>query len=111
MQKAAALLPSVHSLRPQLRAEMTRARIEATAGNAASVIATLESCAAQARQAGFVEMHLEARLALADAFARAGQRARAVSVLKQLERDAAEKDFELIASKAKRLLKVVSRPV
>jgi tetratricopeptide (TPR) repeat protein/TolB-like protein len=97
---ASRLLSSSQDRSTRLSLAIAVARVEAAAGAPASRVSEeLAAAVAEGRSMGHVALELEARLALAELEARSGPRS-ARDHAAQLERDARQKGFGLIATKA-----------
>ena len=92
-----------HNKQLELKAGITAARIQAVSTNATDVaesIKHLNKLIADATEASFAGVVLEARLALGETEMNSGNRAEGRSHLELLERDAGKGGFALIARKA-----------
>jgi len=80
--------------------QLVQARIEASTGNAAAALATLQQVEAQAGKLGLIRISLNTRLAVSQL----QSKKRGAAQLQSLEHDAREKGFVRIANKAQRSL-------
>lgn len=79
----------------------TAAQVWAENGSAATAINELNSIIAESRKYGYIAAGLEARLALGELQMKAGKTKDGVLSLSALQRDATERGYKLVASKAK----------
>jgi eukaryotic-like serine/threonine-protein kinase len=84
----------------RIRFAIATARIEAASGNRASANVRLKTALDNATRLGFVGYQLECRLAMAEVAASAGKSRESRTKLNELEKDAREKGFKLIARRA-----------
>ncbi len=79
---------------------ITGARVRAAGGEIAQALEDGESVIVEARKVGFFDLQLEARLALGEIEVGSGRTATGVPRLQELEKEATQKGFVLIAHKA-----------
>jgi tetratricopeptide (TPR) repeat protein len=103
LAKAAPMAGNNQNLAVQLEFALARARAEAASGKIGSAKATLKEALAKATKADYSGYQLESRLALEEIEPAPGKSAASRSGLQQLQKDAKEKGFELIADKAQAL--------
>jgi tetratricopeptide (TPR) repeat protein len=87
--------------------EIAAARLRAALGNSAEAVKRLSAVVTKAKQTGFVGHQLEARLALGEIEMKSANPAVGHSHLAALEKEAAQKGFQLIARKAAAAKRVV----
>lgn len=99
---SAAAGPASKSQSPARKIEfaMATARVEAASGKPALATAHLKTALGDATRFGLVKHQLECRLAMEEVATRPGRSTESRARLDQLEKDAAEKGFSLIANKA-----------
>jgi len=100
LAKAAGMAVKSQSLAAQLEFAVAKARAEAASGKIGPAKATLKEALSKATKAGYLGYQLESRLALEEIEPRS---AVSRSRLQQLQNDAKEKGFDLIANKAQAL--------
>jgi serine/threonine protein kinase/tetratricopeptide (TPR) repeat protein len=88
------------NLAVQLEFALAKARVEAASGKLGQAEQTLKAALAKATRWGYLGYQLEARLALAEVDLKAGKASAARSSLAQLQKEAKDKGFDLIARKA-----------
>jgi serine/threonine protein kinase/tetratricopeptide (TPR) repeat protein len=100
--RASALLANSENRRLRLSIAITNARVEASAkqGSAQNARRTLREVIAEATKGGSVDYQMEARLALGEIEIKFGNASGGHQQLQQLEKEAREKGFILIANKA-----------
>jgi hypothetical protein len=74
--------------------------VQAASGKTAQAKETLKGVLAKATKWGYIGYQLEARLTLLEVELRAGKTSASVTALEQLQKDAKDKGFDLIARKA-----------
>ena len=100
LAKAAAMAGKNQNLAVELEFALAKARAEAVSGKIGSAKATLNGAVAKAAKAGYFGDQLQSRLALEEIEPASGKSSASRSRLQQLQKDAKEKGFELIADKA-----------
>ena len=98
--RARSLVPRTASVRPSIVVAIADAQIRSAAGRPSEAIRALQDVVKQATKSGLLQLQLEARLALGEAEAKAGNSAAARTQFLYLERDAKARGFLLIARKA-----------
>jgi hypothetical protein len=91
------------NLSAQLSFAVARARSEAASGKIGEAKTILKEALAKATRSGYVGDQLECRLALEEIELKSGKSPASRARLEQLQKDAKEKGFDLIARKAKAL--------
>jgi hypothetical protein len=84
----------------RLSSTITDARVRAAGGEIAQALEDGESAIVEARRVGFFDLQLEARLALGEIEVASGRTATGVRRLRELEKEANQQGFLLIAHKA-----------
>jgi serine/threonine protein kinase/tetratricopeptide (TPR) repeat protein/TolB-like protein len=98
--RARSLVARTASVRPSIVVTIADAQIRSAAGYPSYAIKALQGAVKQATNSGLLQLQLEARRALAEAEAKAGNSAAARTQFLYLERDAKAQGFLLIARKA-----------
>jgi serine/threonine protein kinase/tetratricopeptide (TPR) repeat protein len=98
--KMAPLGAKSQNLSVQLDFAVAHARSEAASGKIAAAKTILKDALAKAMRSGYVGYQLECRLALEEIELKSGKSAASRARLEQLQKDAKEKGFDLIARKA-----------
>jgi hypothetical protein len=98
--KAVPIAAKSQNLSVQLAFAVARARAEAASQRIASASKILKDALAKATKSGYVGYQLESRLALEEIELKSGKSAAARARLEQLQEEANEKGFGLIARKA-----------
>jgi eukaryotic-like serine/threonine-protein kinase len=98
--KTAPIAAKSQNLSVQLAFAVSRARTEAASRQAAAAKTILKEALVKATKSGYVGDQLESRLVLEDIELKAGKSAASHARLEQLQKDAEDKGFHLIARKA-----------
>jgi eukaryotic-like serine/threonine-protein kinase len=98
--KTAPLAAKSQNLSVQLAFAIAKARAQAASQKNAPAITILNEALTKATRSGYVGYQLECRLALGEIELRSGKSAASHARLEQLQKDAKEKGFELVARKA-----------
>lgn len=98
--KMAPMAAKSQNLSAQLSFAVVRARSEAASGKIGAAKTILKEALAKATRSGYVGDQLECRLALEEIELKSGKTPASRTRLEQLEKDAKEKGFDLIARKA-----------
>lgn len=96
------LLAKSQDFSVHLRAAIPEAQLQAASGKREQAIRSLEETIANAAKSGYFGFQLEAQLALGEIEIAGGKVVAGQSVLRQLRKEAQQKGFHLIASKAER---------
>ena len=100
MSKAAPIAARSQNLSVQLAFALARARTEAASQHSGEAQTILKGASVKAATAGYVGDLLESRLAFEEIELKSGKSAASRARLQQLQKDAKEKGFDLIARKA-----------
>ena len=100
IERASSLAAKSQDRRVRLSIDVTRARARAAAGATADAIKSLESTLVDAKNAGFLDLEFDVRLALGEIETQSSRQAAGLARLTALEKDAAALGFGLIAKKA-----------
>jgi serine/threonine protein kinase/tetratricopeptide (TPR) repeat protein len=100
VSRAASTAAKSQNLSVQLAFAVARARTQAASQQTGTVRTILKEASAKATRSGYVGDQLECRLALEEIERRSGKSAASHARLEQLQKDAKEKGFDLIARKA-----------
>jgi tetratricopeptide (TPR) repeat protein len=100
LNRIAPVAAKVQNLAVQLEFGLVAARVQAASGKTAQAKETLKGVLAKATKWGYIGYQLEARLTLLEVELRAGKTSASVTALEQLQKDAKDKGFDLIARKA-----------
>jgi tetratricopeptide (TPR) repeat protein len=100
IEKAAAIAGRTQNLAVQLEFSLARARAMAASSRIATAKTILSEASAKAAKAGYAGYQLEFRLAIEEVELKSGKSAASRARLEQLQKDAREKGFHLIARKA-----------
>ena len=100
MAKTAALAARSQNLSVQLAFAGARASVEAGSQNVAAAKTLLKETLAKATKSGYAGEQFESRLALEEIEMKSGKSATSRARLAQLQKEAKERGFDLIAKKA-----------
>jgi hypothetical protein len=100
MSRASSTAAKSQNLSVQLAFAVARARTEAASQQTGAAKTILKEAIAKASRSGYVGDQLECRLALEEIERKSGKSAASHARLEQLQKDAKEKGFDLIARKA-----------